>query len=61
MVALSGAVPEGDASKDGAARLYQRAGHEEWAADLTLTGKAEGATTPVKLRLGLVLVGHVSG
>jgi hypothetical protein len=61
VVALSGAVPEGDASKDGAARLYQRAGHEEWAADLTLTGKAEGATTPVKLRLGLVLVGHVSG
>jgi hypothetical protein len=60
VLALYVAVPEGDPPKDGAVRLFQRAGREEWAADLTLTGKAEGATTPVKLRLGLVLVGHVS-
>ncbi len=59
-LALYVAAPEGDAPKDGAPRLFKREGREEWAADLTLTGKAEGAKEPVKVRIGLVLIGHVS-
>src|SRR5262249_34388127 len=54
------AAPEGDAPKDGAVRLWKREGKEEWAADLTLAGKAAGAKEPVKVRIGLVLIGHVS-
>ena len=59
-VVLYVAVPEGEAPKAGEPRLWKREGREEWAADFTLTGKAEGAKEPVKVRLGLVLIGHVS-
>ena len=54
------ANPEGDAPKPGEPRLWKREGREEWAADFTLAGKAEGAKEPVKVRIGLVLIGHVS-
>jgi len=59
------AAPEGDAPKTGEPRLWKREGREEWAADLTLAGKAPdgkapGAKEPVKVRIGLVLIGHVS-
>ena len=60
LMALYLANPEGDAPKDGEARLFQRAGKEEWAADVTLAGKAEGASETTKLRVGVVLIGHVS-
>jgi len=59
-LALYVAAPEGDAGKDGAVRLFKREGKDEWAADLTLSCKAEGAKEPVKVRIGLVLIGHVA-
>ena len=60
LLALYLAAPEGDAPKAGAARLFKREGKEEWAADLTLSGKAPGATAATSIRFGLVLIGHVS-
>jgi hypothetical protein len=60
LVALYVAAPEGDPPKEGDARLFKRAGREEWAADQTLVGRTEGATETTKLRVALVLIGHVS-
>jgi hypothetical protein len=60
LLALYVAEPEGDPPKDGEARLFKRESKEEWAADLTLHGKAPGATKAIALRIGLVLIGHVS-
>jgi hypothetical protein len=60
LLALYLALPEGDPPKAGEARLFKRESKEEWAADLTLTGKAPDATTATTLRFGLVLIGHVS-
>ena len=60
LLALYVAEPEGDPPKSGEARLFKRESKEEWAADLTLHGKAPGAKTATALRIGLVLIGHVS-
>jgi hypothetical protein len=60
LLALQLAAAEGDAPKAGAARLFKREAREEWAADLTLSGKVPGAKAATTLRFGLVLIGHVS-
>lgn len=60
LLALYLAAPEGDAPKAGEARLFKREGKDEWAADLTLEGKAPGETKATTIRFGLVLIGHVS-
>lgn len=60
LLALYLAAPEGDAPKAGEARLFKREGKEEWAADLTLRGKAPGETKAASLRFGVVLIGHLS-
>ena len=60
LLALQLAAPEGDPPKAGEARLFKRESREEWAADLTLSGKAPGAKAATTLRFGLVLIGHVS-
>lgn len=60
LLALYLAAPEGDPPKAGDARMFKREGKEEWAADLTLSGKAPGEAKAASVRFGLVLIGHLS-
>jgi len=64
LMALYVAIPESDPPKEGELRLYKRDDRDEWAADLTLVGRvagaADGKPATTKLRIGLVLIGHIS-